>query len=134
MEYLYRLYNSTHSLILVPPPTVRPAIEDILREGVDFTFQGLGLAACGWWGFTYQELSWPCLLRSYPYRGTSLIRNCLLVGPYSRTMPRALWWSKGGLQFLMSDVPLYEFRHQPNSSIPQGATVGNVLACYATPQ
>ena len=24
------------------------------------------------------------------YRGTSLIRNCLLLGPYSRAMPRAL--------------------------------------------
>ena len=27
------------------------------------------------------------------YRGTSLIRNCLLPGPYSRTIPRALRWS-----------------------------------------
>ena len=27
------------------------------------------------------------------YRGTSLVRNCVLVGPYSRTMPRALRWS-----------------------------------------
>ena len=27
-----------------------------------------------------------------PYRGTSLIRNSPLVGPYSRTMPRAPWW------------------------------------------
>jgi len=27
------------------------------------------------------------------YRGTSLIRNCFLPGPYSRTMPRALRWS-----------------------------------------
>ena len=30
------------------------------------------------------------------YRGTSLIRNCLLLGPYSRTMPRALWRPSGG--------------------------------------
>jgi hypothetical protein len=29
---------------------------------------------------------------AYPhYRGTSLIRNQLLLGPYSRTMPRVLW-------------------------------------------
>ena len=28
-----------------------------------------------------------CLSR---YRGTSLIRNCLLLGPYSRPMTRAL--------------------------------------------
>jgi len=28
------------------------------------------------------------------YRGTSLIiRNCLLLGPYSRTIPRLLWRS-----------------------------------------
>ena len=31
--------------------------------------------------------------RVWPYRGTSLIRNCPPLGPYSRTMPRALWWS-----------------------------------------
>ena len=28
-----------------------------------------------------------------PYRGTSLIRNSADLGPYSRPMPRALWWS-----------------------------------------
>jgi len=27
------------------------------------------------------------------YKGTSLIRNCFLPRPYSRPMPRALWWS-----------------------------------------
>ena len=27
-----------------------------------------------------------------PYRGTSFIENCALVGPYSRMMPRAVWW------------------------------------------
>jgi hypothetical protein len=26
------------------------------------------------------------------YRGTSHIRNSAHLGPYSRTMPRALWW------------------------------------------
>ena len=31
--------------------------------------------------------------RAVTYRGTSLIRNNALLGPYSRTMPRALWWS-----------------------------------------
>ena len=30
------------------------------------------------------------------YRGTSLIRKCFPLGPYSRTVPRALWWSYGG--------------------------------------
>ena len=27
------------------------------------------------------------------YRGPSLIRNSTPLGPYSRNMPRALWWS-----------------------------------------
>jgi len=27
------------------------------------------------------------------YRGTSLIRTPPLLGPYSRTIPRVLWWS-----------------------------------------
>jgi hypothetical protein len=30
------------------------------------------------------------------YRGTSLLRNCLPLGPYSNPMPRVLWWSQGG--------------------------------------
>ena len=34
------------------------------------------------------------------YRGTSLIRKRPPVGPYSRAMPRALWWSWGGCVFL----------------------------------
>jgi len=42
-----------------------------------------------------------------PYRGNSLIRNNPSIGPYSRTMPRALCWSLGGGAFLMSEVPLY---------------------------
>ena len=31
--------------------------------------------------------------RPIVYRGTSLIRNSDPAGPYSRNMPRALWWS-----------------------------------------
>ena len=30
------------------------------------------------------------------YRGASLIRNHILLGPYSRAMPRAMQWSWGG--------------------------------------
>ena len=29
------------------------------------------------------------------YRGASLIRNCFLLGPYSRPMPRTLWSGEG---------------------------------------
>jgi hypothetical protein len=36
------------------------------------------------------------------FRGTLLIRERLLLGPYSR----ALWWSWGGGRFFMSEVPL----------------------------
>ena len=39
-------------------------------------------------------------------RGTSLIRSRVSLGPYIRTMPRALWWSLEGGLFLMSEVPL----------------------------
>ena len=34
-------------------------------------------------------------------------KNPPLLGPFSRPIPRALWWSKGGGLFLMSEVPLY---------------------------
>jgi len=40
------------------------------------------------------------------FRGTSPIRNSAPLGPYSRTMPRALWKPEGGGLFLMSEVPL----------------------------
>ena len=41
------------------------------------------------------------------YRGTSLIINSALLGPFSSTMHRALWWVLGGGRFFMSKVPLY---------------------------
>ena len=41
------------------------------------------------------------------YSGTSLIRNRLLLGPYSSPVPKGLAWSQGGARFLMSEVFLY---------------------------
>ena len=41
------------------------------------------------------------------YTGALLMRNSAPLEPYTRTMPRALWWSQGGVLFLMSEVPLY---------------------------
>ena len=42
------------------------------------------------------------------YRGTSLIRNRLLLGPYSSPVPWGLGWSwGGGAQFLADEVPQY---------------------------
>ena len=40
-------------------------------------------------------LNWHCGIRSLcgPYRGTSLTRNTHLLGPYSRTLSRVIWWS-----------------------------------------
>jgi len=32
-------------------------------------------------------------VRTVYYRGASLIRNTPLIGPYSRTIPRVIWWS-----------------------------------------
>ena len=40
-------------------------------------------------------------------RSTSLRRNSISLGPYSRPMPRPLWWSKGGGLFLMAEASLY---------------------------
>ena len=41
-----------------------------------------------------------------PYKGTSLIRNNTLLGPYNRTKSRAIWWPLGGGAFHVSEVPL----------------------------
>ena len=41
------------------------------------------------------------------YRGTSLIRNCNSLGPYSRPIPRALRRSWGGGRFLIREVPMH---------------------------
>ena len=45
--------------------------------------------------------------RRSPYKGTSLIRNTLLLGPYRKTLPGVIWWSYRGGQFLMSEVPMW---------------------------
>ena len=45
-------------------------------------------------------------LKNYTHRGTSPRRNTPLLGPYSRTLPRAIWLSGGGGLFLLSEAPL----------------------------
>jgi hypothetical protein len=47
-----------------------------------------------------------CALPFGVYRGTSLIRKRRPLGTFSKPMPRALWWSYGGVRFLMSGVTL----------------------------
>ena len=39
------------------------------------------------------------------YRCTSLIRKCRPLGPYTRTMPRDIWWPQGRVRFLMGAIP-----------------------------
>ena len=41
-------------------------------------------------------------------RGTSLIRNRLLLGTYSSHVSRGLGWSWGGARFLMGEALLYQ--------------------------
>ena len=45
-----------------------------------------------------------------PVGGNMLISNSPPLGLYSRTKPRALWWSLGGRLFLMMEVSLYMLR------------------------
>ena len=40
------------------------------------------------------------------HRGTELIRNKTLLGPYKRTIPRVLGWCYREELFLMGEVPL----------------------------
>ena len=49
------------------------------------------------WRVIQKSMSLKYEPNSTPYRGTSLIKNCPLLGPYSRPVPRALWWSWGGV-------------------------------------
>ena len=46
------------------------------------------------------------VVHGYLYMGTSPMRNSAPLGPYSRTMPRALWRSSEVGLFLMSEFPL----------------------------
>ena len=50
-----------------------------------------------------------------------LSRNCFLLGPYSRPMPRALRRSYEGCSFVMSEVPLYP---KPLQLLPLGLVPG----------
>ena len=61
------------------------------------------------------------------YRGTSHIRNIPLLGLYSRTIPRVLWWSQGGWLFLMGKVPCdgrLKFRPASCLDVPKSVCKG----------
>ena len=53
----------------------------------------------------HQSQSPQLLLSCEKCRGTSLIRNRLPSGPYSKALLRALWKSSGGGRFLVNEVP-----------------------------
>ena len=52
------------------------------------------------------------------YRGSLLIRNSALLGPYSRNVPRALWWSQGG----------GAVSYERGTSVPVAVAAGGSLA------
>jgi len=55
-------------------------------QGCDLEGRAVGAALGGVWG-DLEEVS------NRVYMGTSLIRKYPLLGPCSRTMSRAIWWS-----------------------------------------
>ena len=59
--------------------------------------------------FTARIAHTPATLRRSAHRGTSPIRKRHPLGPYTKTMPRDIWWPQGGGRFLMSEVPLYSY-------------------------
>jgi len=71
------------------------------EEGIAFgvVCSGFRVRVYGAWfmvrgsGFRVQGLEVIVWCLGAGYRGTSLIRNNASLGPYSRTMHRAVWWS-----------------------------------------
>ena len=50
-------------------------------------------------------------------RGTSLIRNRPILGPYTRLALVGLRWSEGGRRFLTSEVPVHRVMWAMNTSV-----------------
>ena len=76
-------------------------------------------------GTLFRALGWP-------FRGTSLMRNRIPLGPCSRTMPRVLWWPCGGGLFLISEVRVPLYRNLARKK-PRSPTVGLCLGPFAGP-
>ena len=55
---------------------------------------------------TEEDTGTVCGWAPQQYRGTSLIRSNPLLGPYSRTVSRALWWPQGWGGGLTSEIHL----------------------------
>ena len=65
-------------------------------QGLGLRVQDLGLRVKGQWFRVEGVKGWVQGSGFRGHRGSSLIRNSPLLGPYSRAMPRALRWSEGG--------------------------------------
>ena len=64
------------------------------------------------------------------YRGTSPIRNRAPFGPYSGTMPRALWCPRGGTFFYERGTPAWRQLAGWGGYWQDGAAVGGVGGTY----
>ena len=64
-------------------------VEQPRANGYDASYAGKRDRWNGYDPSTYLRVMSP----PTPYRGTSLIRESASLGLYSRTMPRAVWWS-----------------------------------------
>ena len=51
------------------------------------------------------------------------------LGPYSRPMPRALWWTQGGGAFIMMEVPFSEVHREERQDLPQGLPPPKTSLC-----
>ena len=74
----------------------------LISDCVVLVLSGLAVLVPMLHGFV--DMRWALSRRGY--RGTSLIRNCALSRPYSRTMHRALWWVLGGVPMLHGFVDM----------------------------
>ena len=95
---------------MVMPPSIMNA------ESIWFRVEGL-LALIG-------------SVASAVYGGTSLIRSNSLLGPYGRTVSRALWWSWGGAVSYERCIPVLVAFHYCVERLA-GATCGSLQAQYA---
>ena len=74
------------------------------------------------------------MIEALLYRGTSLMRNRLNPGPFSRDMPRPLWWTLGGGRFIMIKALLHACRGllDTNMAHPKGVYPKDTCHVYST--
>ena len=65
-----------------------------------------------------------------PYRGTLPIRDSAPLGPYSRNIPRAIWWSQGGGCFLSARYPCSPKPPNLKNLVAGGCTHGDRVGLH----